>query len=72
MTDLAFDKAISFRWHDDDGRLHVDRSNLTRVQVAPYMGKEIPGWEALKLDPEKIYYGYRPAEELARMPRSRA
>lgn len=64
MTDLAFDKAISFRWHDDDGRLHVDRSNLTRVQVAPYMGKEIPGWEALKLDPEKIYYGYRPAEEL--------
>lgn len=64
MTQLAFDKAFTLRWHDQDGRLHVDRSNLTRVQVAPYRGSEIPGWETLKLDPEKVYYGYRPAEEL--------
>lgn len=62
---LAYDKAISFRWHDEDGRMHVDRSNLTRVQVAPYRGAEIPGWESLKLDPEKIYYGYRSADELS-------
>lgn len=65
MTQLAFDKAFTLRWHDEDGRLHVDRSNLTRVQVAPYRGSEIPGWEALKLDPEKVYYGLRPAEELS-------
>lgn len=64
MTQLAFDRAFTLRWHDEDGRLHVERSNLTRVQVAPYHGAEIPGWEALKLDPEKVYYGYRPAEEL--------
>lgn len=64
MTQLAFDRAFTLRWHDEDGRLHVDRSNLTRVQVAPYHGAEIPGWEALKLDPQKVYYGYRPAEEL--------
>ena len=64
MTQLAFDRAFTLRWHDEDGRLHVERSNLTRVQVAPYHGAEIPGGEALKLDPEKVYYGYRPAEEL--------
>lgn len=64
MTQLAFDRAFTLRWHDEDGRLHVERSNLTRVQVAPYHGAEIPGWEELKLDPEKVYYGYRPAEEL--------
>lgn len=65
MTTLAFDKAMSFRWHDEDGRMHVDRSNLTRVQVAPYRGSEIPGWQEIGLDPEKVYYGYRPAEELS-------
>lgn len=64
MKTLAFDKAVSFRWHDADGRLHVDKSNLTRVQVAPYYGREIPDYEKLGLDPEKIYQGYRPAEEL--------
>lgn len=63
-TSLAYDKAVSFRWHDQDGRLHVDRSNLTRVQVAPYRGAEIPGCEELHLSPTKIYYGFRPPEEL--------
>lgn len=64
MKTLAFDKAVSFRWYDEDGRMHVDRSNLTRVQVAPYRGVEIPDWESLGLDPRKIYYGFRSAEEL--------
>lgn len=66
MSELAFDQAFSFRWYDEDGRLHVDRSNLTRVQVAPYRGAEIPGWRELKLDPEKVYYGYRPEDELGK------
>ncbi len=61
---LAYDKAVSFRWRDQDGRLHVDKSNLTRVQVAPYYGSEIPGWQELGLTPTKVYYGYRSAEEL--------
>ena len=65
MTDLAFDSAVTFRWHDEDGRLHVDKSNLTRVQVAPYYGREVPNAEKLGLEPDKIYYGYRPAEELS-------
>lgn len=54
----------SVRWTDRDGRLHVERSAVTRVQVAPYRGNEIPHWERLGLDPTKIYKGYRPESEL--------
>lgn len=64
MTTLAYDNAVSFRWYDQDGRMHVDKSNLTRVQVAPYRGAEIPGWEERGLIPTKVYYGFRPPEEL--------
>lgn len=60
---IAFDRS-SNRRIDANGYLHVDNCNLTREQVAPYYGKEIPGWEEHGLDPEKIYYGYRPADEL--------
>ena len=46
--------------------MHVAVSPFTREQVAPYYGYEIPGWEELKLNPQKIYYGYRPAGELSK------
>ena len=69
MTDaierVAFD-AESKRTYDDNGFLHVSISPLTRVQVAPYHGSEIPGWQSLGLDPERIYKGYRSAEELSK------
>lgn len=58
--------AESKRTYDENGFLHVSISPLTRVQVAPYHGSEIPGWQSLGLDPEKIYKGYRSAEELSR------
>ena len=60
---LAFDKG-SVREKDRNGFLHVKISPLTRVQVAPYYGREIPGFEQLGLERDKIYYGYRPEEEL--------
>lgn len=60
---LALDKG-SVRSVDDNGFLHVRISPLTRVQVAPYYGKEIPGWQKLGLDPDKVYKGYRPESEL--------
>lgn len=60
---LAMD-ATSKREFDDNGYMHVADSNLTREQVAPYFGYEIPGSKKLGLEPERIYYGYRPAEEL--------
>lgn len=69
MTDaiehVALD-ADSKRTYDDNGFLHVSISPLTRVQVAPYHGSEIPGWQSLGLDPERIYKGYRSAEELSK------
>lgn len=61
---LALDAEGSRRRKDENGYLHISRTHLTKEQVAPYYGKEIPGWEGLDLDPERVYYGYRPAEEL--------
>ena len=58
---LAFDTK---RHKDVNGYLHVEVSPLTKETVNPYYGREIPGWEDLELDPEKIYYGYRAGREL--------
>lgn len=58
---LALDAATA-RHKDKDGYLHVDISNLTRDQVAGYYGYEIPTDK--KLDPHKIYYGWRCPDEL--------
>lgn len=60
---LAFDRA-SRRRLDDNGYLHVSQTHLTKEQVAPYWGKEIPGYGEHGLDPDKIYYAYRSGEEL--------
>lgn len=63
---LAYDKHSldSVRHYDENGFLHVDVCNITKEQVAPYYGREIPGWQKLGLVPDKIYYGYRPFEEI--------
>ena len=62
---IALD-AQSKRTYDESGFLHVSISPLTRVQVAPYRGCEIPGWQELGLEPERVYRGYRPASELSK------
>jgi hypothetical protein len=61
---VAFDK--SSRHFDTDGRLHVSKSNISKEIVNPYYGIEIPGYAELGLDPNKVYYLYRPGEELAK------
>jgi hypothetical protein len=60
---LAFDRA-SVRTIDQDGRLHVEVSNISKAAVNPYQGKEIPDSESLGLDPNKIYNLLRDPEEL--------
>ena len=60
---LAFDKD-SVRTFDKDGRMRVAVSHISREQVADYLGREIPGWDRLGLNPNKVYALYRPAEEL--------
>ena len=62
---IALD-AQSKRTYDENGFLHVSISPLTRVQVAPYRGCEIPGWQELGLEPDRVYRGYRSAEELSK------
>lgn len=61
---LAYDAVPTFRWIDTNGRLHVDKSNFTRVQVAPYYGEDIPHWREQGLEAKKVYKAYRPPEEL--------
>lgn len=60
---LAFDRA-SVRRIDQDGRLHVEVSNLSKATVNPYLGEEISNSEALGLDPKRIYHLLRDPEEL--------
>ncbi|NTU49343.1 MAG: DUF2213 domain-containing protein [Desulfobulbaceae bacterium] len=63
MPRLAFDRD-SMRREDANGYLHVQTSPISKAQVVPYYGKEVPGFAELGLDPDKIYQVYRPAEEL--------
>ena len=60
---IALD-AESSRRYDTNGFLHVDLTPITKEQVVHYLGIEIPGWKEHGLDPQKEYWGYRPAEEI--------
>jgi hypothetical protein len=68
MKKLVYDRSPvdSVRTVDDNGYLHVGISNITKEQVAPYLGSEIPGFEKLGLKPDEIYSVYRPASELSK------
>lgn len=61
---LAFDR--SARTIDADGRLHVERTHISKAAVNPYYGSEIPGYDALGLDPVKVYHLFRDPVELER------
>lgn len=56
----------SVRTEDENGYMHVAVSNITKEQVAPYLGKEIPNGRDLGFEDDEIYYGWRPAAELSR------
>lgn len=51
---------------DAFGRLNVALSNISKATISPYRGNEIPDFEALGLNPEKVYFLLRDPEELAR------
>jgi hypothetical protein len=59
---FAFDR--SMRRFDADGHMHVDTANISKANVCPYYGREIPNGDELGLDPNKIYMLYRDAAEL--------
>lgn len=58
--------AKSHRYDAGNEFFHVDETPLTKAQVAPYAGDEFSDWKELGLDPDKVYYIYRPPEELSK------
>jgi hypothetical protein len=60
---LALDRA-SVRKYDQDGRLRIATSHISKANVSEYFGKEIPGHEELGLDPNGVYKLLRDPEEL--------
>lgn len=56
--------AASHREVDENGRLIVRDTLITRESVDPYYGREIPGYEDFGLEPDRVYHIYRPAAEL--------
>lgn len=49
---------------EEFGYLTVENCVLTGNDVAAYYGKEVPNFKALGLEPEKIYWVYRPEKEI--------
>lgn len=60
---LAFDRD-SVRTRRPDGQMIVSSAHITKANVCPYRGAEIPGYEKLGLDPDKIYNLLRDPDEL--------
>jgi len=61
-VDMALDKSL--RSYDQDGRMHIASSNISKATVNPYYGREIPNWQGLGLELDKIYYMLRDPQEL--------
>jgi len=61
---LAIDQSL--RTKDKDGRLHISWTNISKATVNPYYGREIPGYQDLGLDPNRVYQLWRHPEELAK------
>lgn len=53
---------MSARQEDINGFIYIEKNPISKVGVFPYLGKSINR----SLDPNKIYWVYRPAEELAK------
>lgn len=66
MTDktIAMDK--SMRSYDGNGHLIVERTIITKASVNPYFGREVPNYESVGLDPDKIYNLLRDPKELGK------
>lgn len=63
---MALDRAPDNRYYDADGHLHIRKTPISKANVCPYIGREIPDFEALGLDPDKVYQLYRDPKELAK------
>ncbi|MBV1833069.1 DUF2213 domain-containing protein [Novacetimonas pomaceti] len=57
---------VSSRFEDQDGKLFVGPSVITKVGVDDYKGREIANWQGIGLDPERTYRLFRAPDELAK------
>jgi len=62
---MAFDRANTVRRIDDDGHLFVSPVVLSASDVCGYLGSEIPGFESLELQPDRVYQMWREPTSLA-------
>lgn len=62
----AIDRAPENRRYDADGHLHVGHNTLTKANVCPYFGWEIPNYRALGLDADRTYMMLRHPDEIAK------
>jgi hypothetical protein len=62
---MAIDRA-TVRTRDIDGRMHVEITPISKANVCPYYGREIPFAENFGLDPDKTYMLLRDPVELAK------
>lgn len=65
MILMAMDRA-TVRRVDAQGFLHVETSPISKANICPYYGREIPNWQHLGLDGDRVYRLYRDPEELAK------
>lgn len=59
---VAFDESV--RSIDESGHLHIARTIISKAQIDPYFGREIPHFAKLGLDPDRIYQMLRCPIEL--------
>jgi len=64
MTKLIFAFDKSARSYDEEGRLLIAKTNISKACVNPYWGWEIPGHEELGLDRDTVYQLFRDPKEL--------
>ncbi|MCI0151908.1 DUF2213 domain-containing protein [Paraburkholderia sediminicola] len=62
---LAYDRA-SVHTYDHEGRLHVAVTPISKANVCPYLGREIPNGAELGLDAQRVYHLLRDPDELAK------
>lgn len=64
--DLMALDAESVRVKDADGYLHVSLTRITKANVCPYFGHEIPNWKEIGLEPDRVYRLLRDPDEIAK------
>jgi len=62
---IALDKK-TVRRYDGDGRLHLEKSHISKANVCEYLGSEIPDAAELGLQLDKLYRLYRDPQEIAK------